>query len=67
MTEQLHVAGIDNISEAIISDLTGKVVMIIEEAGDISSGIDVSGLASGMYIISCNTENGTIQKTFIKE
>ncbi len=64
--DQLNISGIGNIFEAIITDLTGKVIMIIE-SGDVSAGIDVSGLASGMYIISCSTENGTIQDTFIKE
>ncbi len=40
--------------------------MIIEEV-DSSEEIDVSSLACGMYIISCTTETGIIQKTFIKE
>lgn len=63
--DEIIVSGII-VEEAIITDLTGNVVMIIE-AGNVSSGIDVSGLATGMYIISCKNENGTIQKTFIKE
>jgi len=63
---QLHVSGVEGINEAAITDLTGKVLMIIN-AADVADGINVAGLASGMYIISIETANGKFDEIFIKE
>ncbi len=61
----LNIAGVQA-NEAIISDLTGKV-LVTAETDEIAAGIDVSGLAGGLYIISIKTDEGTIEETFIKE
>jgi hypothetical protein len=61
----LNIAGIQA-EEAVISDLTGKVLMTAS-ADEIAAGIDVSGLAGGMYIISLKAGEAVIEEIFIKE
>ncbi len=63
---KLNVSGIEGIRNAVITDLTGKVLMVID-AAEVADGIDVAGLASGMYIISIETANGKLDEIFIKE
>lgn len=53
----------NTITSVIISDLNGRVVMILEDNLD---SVDVSGLQSGLYITNIQTSNGNITKKFIK-
>ncbi len=63
---QLNVSGVEGISEATITDLTGKVLMVVD-AADVADGIDVADLTTGMYILSIETAKGTLDELFIKE
>ncbi|MFW6225191.1 MAG: T9SS type A sorting domain-containing protein [Bacteroidota bacterium] len=65
VTNQLNVSGIENISEAVITDITGKNV-VIADANEVSNGIDVSGLPNGLYIVRFKTANGIIVEQLIK-
>jgi hypothetical protein len=62
----LNVSGVEGISEATITDLTGKVLMVVD-AANVADGIDVADLTSGMYILSVETAKGTLDELFIKE
>lgn len=61
----LNIGGIQA-EEAVISNLTGKVLMTAS-ADEIAAGIDVSGLSGGMYIISLKSGEAVIEEIFIKE
>ena len=53
------------IDKITITDLSGKVVTHYKR--DEIQSIDVSDLSSGLYVLTCQTEEGFIKKIFIKE
>lgn len=62
----INVSGDVQISEIIIYDVQGKLVMqskILET----TASIDLSALSAGMYIVNLNTEKGLLKGKFIKE
>uniref|UniRef100_UPI0030D6E163 T9SS type A sorting domain-containing protein n=1 Tax=uncultured Marixanthomonas sp. TaxID=757245 RepID=UPI0030D6E163 len=57
-----------NLKEAIIYDLTGRVIRTINLKGmGAQKTIDVTNLASATYLVRISSENGTITKQLIKE
>ncbi len=61
----LFVSGLEGSATATISDLTGKTV--IEIQGDNITEIDISGLQSGMYVLTCINDKGILNETFVKK
>jgi len=56
------------LKEAIIYDLTGRVIRTINLKGmGAQKTIDVTNLASATYLVRISSENGTITKQLIKE
>ena len=57
-----------NLKEAILYDLTGRVIRTINLKGmGAQKTIDVTNLASATYLVRISSENGTITKQLIKE
>lgn len=65
-TNELRVAGDQNISEIRIIDHSGKVVRYISDVGAQEKHIDISDLAKNAYQIEIRTEAGRVVKSFIK-
>jgi uncharacterized repeat protein (TIGR02543 family) len=63
--ETVYISGIDGISSAKVSDLTGKTLINIRDEN--IQQINISGLKPGMYVVTCNTEKGTLNKLFVKK
>ncbi len=63
--EILYISGVKS-NKIFIRDITGKTLMVFSDEKAIDE-INVSELASGMYIMSAKTGNAMIEKTFIKE
>jgi uncharacterized repeat protein (TIGR02543 family) len=61
----LFISGLEGSASVTISDLTGKTV--IEIQGDNITEIDVSGLQSGMYVLTCTNDKGILNETFVKQ
>ncbi|HBY66403.1 MAG TPA: hypothetical protein DEG69_00690, partial [Flavobacteriaceae bacterium] len=58
----------NNLKEAVIYDLTGRVIQTINLNGmGAQKTIDVTNLASATYLVRISSENGTITKQLIKE
>lgn len=58
----------ENLKEAIIYDLTGRVIHTINLNGmGTQKTIDVTDLASATYMVRISSENGTITKQLIKK
>ncbi|WP_206074001.1 HYR domain-containing protein [Marixanthomonas spongiae] len=57
-----------NLQEAVIYDLTGRVIRTIDLNGmGAQKTIDVTNLASAAYLIRISSENGSVTKQLIKE
>ncbi len=61
----IYISSPVKIDKITITDLSGKVVTHYKR--DEIQSIDVSDLSSGLYILTCQTEEGFIKKIFIKE
>ncbi len=61
----LYISGLEGNSSAVISDLTGKTVLEIQD--DNIDQIDISGLKSGMYMLTCSNDKGILNKIIIKK
>ncbi len=64
VTEILNISGLEA-NAAVVSDLTGKKVMEINEEN--IQKIDVAQLQSGVYVLTLDTPKGTLNKLFIVE
>ncbi len=64
VTEILNISGLE-VNAAIVSDLTGKTVMEINEEN--IQQIDVAQLQSGAYVLTLDTPKGALNKLFIVE
>ncbi len=54
-----------NIKGIKVNDIAGKTLIEIQDEN--IQQIDLSGLKKGIYILSCTTDIGTINKIFVKE
>ncbi|MFW6222013.1 MAG: InlB B-repeat-containing protein [Bacteroidota bacterium] len=61
----LYISGLEGNSSAVISDLTGKTILEIQD--DNIDEIDISGLTSGMYMLTCSNDKGILNKIIIKK
>ena len=61
---QVNLAGI-NIQKFSIINIDGKVILE-SESQDLKNGVDIKFLPSGIYILSLETESGTMVEKFIK-
>jgi len=61
----LNISGIDGISKAKVTDLTGKILIEMQEEN--IQQIDVSELKSGIYVLTYSNKKGTLNKLFVKE
>ncbi len=52
-----------NVQQVQVTDITGKI-MLVEKA---TRSLDISGLSSGMYVVSLSTNEGTVSKKIVKE
>ncbi len=64
VTDILNISGLEA-NAAVVSDLTGKKVMEINEEN--IQKIDVAQLQSGVYVLTLDTPKGTLNKLFIVE
>ena len=64
ITCDLREAG--NISMVNVYDVFGRLLQTLQTNGDILT-IDASNYADGLYFVRISTENGIINKTFIKK
>ncbi|MBK7035563.1 MAG: T9SS type A sorting domain-containing protein [Bacteroidetes bacterium] len=65
-TEVLNINIVDiTVNNITILDLSGKVLIIIENTNTGTKTIDVSALTSGMYIIRFETDETIINERFI--
>lgn len=58
----------DSIRTVRVYDLTGKIVMINDKAGDNFKSLDISGMSAGAYMIEVTTDNNfrTVKKLMVK-
>ena len=64
VSEQLHIAGIENTFAYTITDMTGAIVM--KQTTDIRS-VNVSSLSEGVYILSVQQDNQFYMGRFVVE
>lgn len=61
--EVLYVKGVDAIENVAVYSVTGQLQNTLFKNDE----VNVSGLASGMYIVHIKTADGTVEKKFIKK
>ena len=66
VTDRLYIDGLADVDRLVIHAVSGMQMMKISDT-DITNGIDVSQLASGMYVISVQAGGRNWSSTFIKE
>ncbi len=54
-------------THAIVTDLTGKIIKTFKLNNDLQQSVDVSDVATGLYLLNVYTEKGTASTKFIKK
>ncbi len=62
-SDYIHIDTKDKISQAFLSDMSGKKISVIVS----NNNIDLKGLPTGSYFLSLETEKGTVVKKIIKK
>ena len=63
--ESVTILADDNISHINLYNQLGQLIKKLELKGRNQCTIDTSGLASGVYVVKINTENGIVAKRLI--
>lgn len=68
-TDVLNISLLDNTkaTNAIVTDLTGKIIKTFKLNSDLQQTVDVSDVATGLYLLNVYTEKGTASTKFIKK
>jgi hypothetical protein len=65
-TSAVTIASSQSIEQIVITDLSGKVILILTEK-ELNQTIDVSDLSRGMYLVKVISQGNQITKQFVKE
>ena len=65
-TDVLHIDGAAHVDRLTVRSVNGRQMVLLHDT-DVSNGIDVSRLDSGVYVLSIETGGTTWSRTFVKK